>query len=301
MNSPFRQDQPAIRLRFLLCGWGLAALIWGSYFYFQQAKNPLNDVNFAKYLLAGAVVFSFWLVAVPGVGRLAFRFPIFGQESRRNLVIHFLLAPVVFVAHMIWLALVAPTTFAIFGWDTWSAYWSRLTIADFFFNVRGPVDIVLYWATILGFGALEYYRRFHQRDQEASRLEEEIDVLKLDFARNSSRQDSSLKRIPIKAADRAYMLEVSDIDWIEAADTYVIIHAGGKRHLLRERMKWFEEQLAPTEFFRVHRQAIVNLKRVREIRPGESADFVLVLASGAKVPLSRRRRRDFEQILGRSI
>jgi two-component system LytT family response regulator len=55
-----------------------------------------------------------------------------------------------------------------------------------------------------------------------------------------------------------------------------------------------ERQLDPQQFFRVHRSAIVNLARVREIHPLFRGDCELKLVDGTTVRLSRNRRRDFE-------
>ena len=90
------------------------------------------------------------------------------------------------------------------------------------------------------------------------------------------------------------VVDASEIDWIEAADYYVCLHCGGASHLLRETMDDIETRLDPQQFFRVHRSAIVNLSRVREIHPLFRGDCELRLADGAAVRLSRNRRRAFE-------
>lgn len=301
MSTSASPQKISVRWTFLLLGWGLAAVAWGTYFYLQQQRPTTDDTGFVRFLVAGGVVFSFWLVAVPIVGRLAMRLPITGPAVRRNIAIHFLLAPLAFVVHMGWLSLVAPATFSLLGWDTWSDYWARVSLSGFLFNIRGPVDIVIYWATIFGFEAVENHRRFKERDVEASRLASEIDRLQLDQSKSGRTQQEAITRIPIKSADKSLLIDVVEIDWIEAADSYVIIHVGTKRHLIRESMKWFETNLDSKLFFRAHRQAIVNVARVKEIQVGADSDFILVLSNGSRVPLSRRRRRDFEQLLGRPI
>ena len=55
-----------------------------------------------------------------------------------------------------------------------------------------------------------------------------------------------------------------------------------------------EARLDPARFFRVHRSAIVNLDRVKEIHPLFRGDRTLVLADGTHVRLSRNRRAEFE-------
>ena len=75
-----------------------------------------------------------------------------------------------------------------------------------------------------------------------------------------------LERIMVKAGEAIQFVEVADIEWIEGADYYVTLHAGGKQHLYRESLKHLEERLDPSQFVRIHVSAIVNLARVSEIR-----------------------------------
>jgi two-component system LytT family response regulator len=104
------------------------------------------------------------------------------------------------------------------------------------------------------------------------------------------------RRILVRDRDRTHVVDVDTIDWIEAADYYAMLHVGDRTHLLRETMNQLEQRLDPERFFRVHRSAIVNLERVREIHPLFRGDRDLVLADGTHVRLSRTRRDDFERL-----
>jgi two-component system LytT family response regulator len=107
-------------------------------------------------------------------------------------------------------------------------------------------------------------------------------------------QQSPRTRFLVPARGKTLVVDTASIDWIEAADYYVSLHCGSQSHLLRETMDDIERQLDPQQFFRVHRSAIVNLSRVREIHPLFRGDCELHLADGVKVRLSRKRRSDFE-------
>ena len=109
---------------------------------------------------------------------------------------------------------------------------------------------------------------------------------------------TSHTRFLVPARGKTLVVDASEIDWIEAADYYVCLHCGGARHLLRETMDDIETRLDSHQFFRVHRSAIVNLSRVREIHPLFRGDCELRLADGAAVRLSRKRRRAFEARFG---
>jgi len=103
-------------------------------------------------------------------------------------------------------------------------------------------------------------------------------------------------RLLVPARGRTVVVAVSSIDWIEATDYYVSIHAAGQTYLLRQTMAELERTLDPSRFFRVHRSAIVNLERVREIQPLFRGDSSLLLSTGARVRLSRSRRGDFQRL-----
>ncbi len=101
-------------------------------------------------------------------------------------------------------------------------------------------------------------------------------------------------RFLVPVRDKTIVVDAAQIDWIEAADYYVSLHTATASHLLRQTMDEIEAQLNPRQFFRVHRSAIVNLDRVREIHPLFRGDCALVLADGRRLKLSRSRRREFE-------
>jgi len=100
-----------------------------------------------------------------------------------------------------------------------------------------------------------------------------------------------LERIMVKVGEAIQFVEVSEIEWIEGADYYVTLHAGGKEFLYRESLKRLEDRLDATQFVRIHMSAIVNLAKVREIRRGFGGEYAVLLASGKRLAVSRRRKK----------
>ena len=94
-------------------------------------------------------------------------------------------------------------------------------------------------------------------------------------------------RIAIKDGQRIIRVDVDAIQWIDAAGDYMCIHAGSDTHVLRATMRELEQRLDPRRFQRVHRSTIVNLARVREMRPHLNGEYFLVLDSGHELKLSR--------------
>ena len=98
----------------------------------------------------------------------------------------------------------------------------------------------------------------------------------------------------VKLASRVVLLNVADIDWIEADGNYAKLHIGKKSHLLREKMHDLEAQLDPESFVRIHRSIIVNLDRIKEMHPHFNGDYIVVLNDGSQLKLSRSRRENLE-------
>jgi two-component system, LytTR family, response regulator len=105
-------------------------------------------------------------------------------------------------------------------------------------------------------------------------------------------EKSGIERIVVPSPTGDLVIPVAEIDWIGADDYYARVHAGSKDYLLRESLSALEIRLDARRFVRVHRSAIVQLDRVREVR-GEEA----VLVNGARIPISRRRRAALENAL----
>lgn len=91
------------------------------------------------------------------------------------------------------------------------------------------------------------------------------------------------ERLVIKSAGRIFFLSVEEIDWIEAADNYVRLHAGRNAHLLRETMNSLESRLDPSEFLRVHRSTIINARRIKELHPMFRGEYEIILNDGTRL------------------
>lgn len=106
------------------------------------------------------------------------------------------------------------------------------------------------------------------------------------------------KRLVLKSAGRITFIEIEDIDWIEAEGSYVSIKIGAKSHLLRETLKNLEDLLNPDIFLRIHRSTIINVNRIKELRPYFHGEFIVILKNGRQFKLSRNYRRQAEKLLG---
>ena len=95
------------------------------------------------------------------------------------------------------------------------------------------------------------------------------------------------------------MVPVREIDWIEAENNYSRVWTGGRSYLLREPMRALEARVGRA-FARAHRRALVRIDAVRVLSGAADGDMVAELTSGAKVPVSRRRRAAFVAVVRRT-
>ena len=110
-----------------------------------------------------------------------------------------------------------------------------------------------------------------------------------------------LSRLVIKSKEHFSVIPVHEIDWIESAGDYVYVHANAQKHIFRESLTSLARNLDPRKFARIHRSAIVNVEKVKSLRPNEHGDFDVFLESGAKLKLSRSYRANFQTSIGTSL
>jgi len=118
--------------------------------------------------------------------------------------------------------------------------------------------------------------------QIASRLDDLVAALRSDSA--------YVRRLLIQENDRSLFVEVSRIDWLEAARNYVCIHCGGRTHILRASLESVAAKLDPAKFRRINRSEIVNLDRIAEVRTWFHGDQKVTLKTGKELNWSRRYR-----------
>jgi len=146
--------------------------------------------------------------------------------------------------------------------------------------------------------AIDYLLKPVTRERFAQALERAKARLHLEPAEEPSRQilslletlaapRRSLKRLAVRSAGKTVFVDVDDIDWIEAAENYVKLHAGRAAHLLHVAMNTLEESLDPEVFLRVHRSLIVNVGRIKELQPAVHGEYVITLRNDVRLRSGR--------------
>ncbi len=125
--------------------------------------------------------------------------------------------------------------------------------------------------------------RLQQPAPQKAQADRALDAL----AAEARARHAPLERILIRDGARVQVVPVAQVDYIEAEDDYVAVCAGGRRWLKSQRLAELEGQLDPSAFLRVHRSYIVNLAAIARIEPAGKDGHCALLASGARVPISR--------------
>ncbi len=105
-----------------------------------------------------------------------------------------------------------------------------------------------------------------------------------------------LHRLAVKNGERTLFVKVEDIDFLESAANYVVLHTARENHVLRDTLTNLEARLSPKRFLRISRSTLVNLDRVRELQPVAPGEHVLILTDGQKLTVTRGLREVQERL-----
>jgi two-component system LytT family response regulator len=120
----------------------------------------------------------------------------------------------------------------------------------------------------------------------------------LSFVREMQERSQYLRRIAVRVGHRVRLVNVDEVDYMEAESNYVRLHTAGASHLVRETLSALEARLDPACFARVHRSLIVNLERVAEVEPLFAGEHVLSLKNGKRLTTGRTYRARVQEALG---
>jgi two-component system LytT family response regulator len=180
-----------------------------------------------------------------------------------------------------------PMTVFVTAYDRYAVEAFELNAVDFLLK---PFSRERFQATI------ERLReRLNTRDSGAmTRWRATLETALRDFARESVRRQV----IAVEQNGRHKMLQVGEIELVEAAGNYIVLQTrSNEQFILRRRILDAEEWLDPGLFLRIHRSRVVNLRSIKEIVPSGNGDFVLTLQSGKQVESGRSYRHHVVELL----
>ncbi|MDR6671606.1 LytTR family DNA-binding domain-containing protein [Xanthomonas sp. 1678] len=110
-------------------------------------------------------------------------------------------------------------------------------------------------------------------------------------------RDAYLQRIAVRVDEHVVFVAVDDIVWIKANRNTVQLHVAGAVHELRETMAALAARLDPRHFARVHRSAIINVRRVKAIHPWFNGHHVVTMDNGQQLRMSRYQHEVFLRLV----
>ena len=223
------------------------------------------------------------LALLPAVIALERRWPIRFDTWRRNLPLHLLASLPFSLLHVIGMIALRKPAYAVAGWHyEFGPWW-------FNFGYEYLKDVRTYFLIV---GVLVLYRLWLLRQQGEARLLAEPD----DGAPVEPVERP--ERFLVRKLGKEFLLNASEIEWLQASGNYVNLHVRGRDYPLRATMAGIEDRLDPARFVRVHRSYFVNLDYLAEIEPLETGDARLQMRDGAKIPCSRRYRAALRERFG---
>ncbi|CAL4869421.1 hypothetical protein MMA231_03713 (plasmid) [Asticcacaulis sp. MM231] len=120
----------------------------------------------------------------------------------------------------------------------------------------------------------------------------------LELALARAMQSKTPAVIRVNSAGALTMVNATDIAMCKGADDYVELHLSDGRSILHNGALVDLEKVLPRNFLRVHRSFLVNTGYVEKLTREATGVGMLTLATGAKVPVSRRIMPKVRNVLG---
>lgn len=245
-----------------------------------RTSSPISYGDAAAIEISSHLVIAALLPVLYWLHR---RWPL--SSSARPLLIHAAAVVPFSIAHTVGMAALRLVWFsAILG----KAYSFPLTSERLAYEFAK--DIVSYIMLSAGIVALHHILQRFPAAAPAVVVEPSVD---LSIGPSAERPE----RFAVRKRGKEIMVEVADIDWVEAAGNYAVLHVGGDTLEIRSSLTKLEGELDPRRFVRVHKSYVVNVARIAEVTPWISGDWRIRLQDGAEVNLSRRYRQRFEALV----
>jgi DNA-binding LytR/AlgR family response regulator len=164
-------------------------------------------------------------------------------------------------------------------------------------------ETVVYFLVVAVLYAFVYASESRQRQIAMTQAEASLERAQLDMRHLEEKRQQLASRLnevsrtqetdslAVPARDGVVKVPVGSIDWLQAEDNYVRLHAAGRSHLVRTTLSALEKRLASSDFVRIHRSAVVSVARIARLRRLASDRYAVVLTDGAQLRVSRAYRK----------
>jgi hypothetical protein len=255
--------------------WGVVNFVANSVVVIMDYQRRSQDVDWWRPVTWELTSTVMLLALMPVLLLFERRFPIQVGNWKRVLPVHLIATVVYSVTHVVGMVALRRLVYRAAGSRYDFGDWPRELAYEYLKDVRT-------YAFVLGIFYL--YRLLLLRLQGEARL-----LVAPDAGPPVEAVDRPA-RFLVRKLRAEFLVQASDIEWLEAAENYVNLHVRGHVYPLRSTMTAIEERLDPQRFVRVHRSYIVNLDFLERIEPLDTGDARLLLKNGTRIPCSRRYR-----------
>jgi two-component system, LytTR family, response regulator len=119
----------------------------------------------------------------------------------------------------------------------------------------------------------------------------------LDLLAEARTESQTDRRLVVKTGGRVVFVDMSEIDWVEAAGNYVEVKTRSGSYLIREGIGSLSTRLDPSQFVRIHRSIIVNVRKIKELQPCNRGEYMVVLKDGKQLSCSRGYRAKLQDLI----
>jgi two-component system response regulator LytT len=111
---------------------------------------------------------------------------------------------------------------------------------------------------------------------------------------------TEMRRISVPCEKRVVVLPVAEIGYIETDSRSCVVHTANGSYTTALPLHYFEEKLASSRFFRIHKSYLVNLEHISELTPWFQGLYSVRLrgCEGVDLPVSRKQLKPLRELLG---
>jgi hypothetical protein len=259
--------------------------------------------DMADAILSRLSIIPLWALVTPLVLRSARRFPVVDREWNivpASIVAHVALGSLFIVLSNVLIRI--PNAFGPDGGLAWLARATMMGVAEYY-----PPAMVVY-GVIVAIGhafampnadvrPVTLHRAPEPPTVQPSGIVSAADVVD-DVPPPASAIAALDGHLAVRQWNRVHLVRMDEIDFVEAEDNYVVVHASSRTYKGRDRISDVEAQLDSRRFVRIHRSTIVHVAKIREVQPLTHGDHAVVLRDGKVLRVARSRRDALGRALG---
>ena len=142
--------------------------------------------------------------------------------------------------------------------------------------------------------------RFDEAMQKAIKLltnKNEYNKKLSELSKALDKKEEFLERVVVKNGQKITIVPADDIKYIEAQDDYTMLYTEKGNFLKQKTMKYFEANLDPKDFIRIHRSYFAKVSFIKQIELFEKESYMVILHDGTKLPVSKSGYQKLKEIL----